>query len=125
MYLAVGIGGIFGAILRFVIYKWFLSHGSLPFAGTLCVNLLGCFLLGYLQGAARIYTLPNWFVVGFGTGLIGAFTTFSTFSMEVIDYVNQGYRVLPALYIMASSVGGYLLAHYGFTLVVNNKKRDV
>lgn len=122
MHLVVGIGGIFGALLRFFISEWFLSLGYFPFTGTLCVNLIGCFMLGYLQGAARIYELPNWFVTGFGTGLIGAFTTFSTFSIEVIYYLNQGFLLLPFIYISVSSVGGYYLACSGFYLSAYKKK---
>lgn len=124
MYLAVGIGGIIGAVLRFLIYKWFLEASHVPLAGTLCVNLSGCFLLGYLQGLARIYELPKLLVLGMGTGLIGAFTTFSTFSIEVVSYFDQGYIVFPAFYLLASSIGGYLLVYFGFSLT-KYKKKDV
>ncbi|MCQ6282112.1 fluoride efflux transporter CrcB [Bacillus sp. EB600] len=124
MYLAVGIGGILGAVLRFLIYKWLLIAGHIPLAGTLCVNLSGCFILGYLQGLARIYELPKWFVLGVGTGFIGAFTTFSTFSIEVVSYFDKGYIVFPAFYLLASSIGGYVLVYFGFSLT-SYKKKDV
>ena len=122
MYLAVGIGGILGAVLRFLIYKWFIMAGHVPLTGTLCVNLSGCFFLGYLQGLARIYELPKWFVLGIGTGLIGAFTTFSTFSIELVSYFDQGYIVFPAFYLLASPLG----AMYSFIpafLLVTIKRR--
>jgi fluoride exporter len=124
MYLAVGIGGIIGALLRFLIYKWFIMAGHVPLTGTLCVNLSGCFLLGYLQGLARIYELPKWLVLGIGTGLIGAFTTFSTLSIELVSYFDQGYIVFPTFYLLASSIGGYVLVYSGFSLT-NYKKKDV
>ncbi len=124
MYLSVGIGGIIGALLRFFISQWFLSLDSLPFIGTIFVNLTGCFLLGYLQGISRVYELPGWFVVGIGTGLIGAYTTFSTFSMEVVHYLNQGLIIIAFTYIVISSVGGYFLAYTGFFLSTH-KKREV
>jgi CrcB protein len=120
----VGIGGIIGAILRFLIYKWFLSAGHIPLTGTLFVNLLGCFFLGYLQGLARVYELPNWLVTGIGTGIIGAFTTFSTFSMDVVSSFVQGYVVLSLTYLLASAVGGYILVRVGFSLSIM-KKKDV
>ncbi len=116
MYVAVGIGGIFGAILRFLITYWFISFGNYFPIGILCVNVLGCFLLGYLQGLASVRDIPEWIVRGGGTGLIGAFTTFSTFSMEVIYFWDKGEIFFSIFYIMASSIGGYYLVHLGFSL---------
>jgi fluoride exporter len=116
MYIAVGIGGVIGAVLRFLIYQWFLLAGNIPIMGTLFVNLSGCFFLGCLQGLARTYHLPNWIVAGIGTGLIGAYTTFSTFSVEVITYFKQGIILLPIMYLLVSSIGGYLFVYLGFSL---------
>jgi CrcB protein len=116
MYVAVGIGGAIGAILRFLIYKWFLHAGNIPIMGTLFVNLTGCFFLGFLQGLAKTYHLPNWIVVGIGTGVIGAYTTFSTFSMEVVTYFKQGFFLLPIMYLLVSFIGGYLFVYLGFSL---------
>ena len=116
MYVAVGIGGIIGAILRFLITYWFNSFGNYFPIGILFVNILGCFLLGYLQGLASARDIPEWIVRGLGTGLIGAFTTFSTFSMEVIYFFGQGrnlffnilyhdkfyWRILPSIFRLFS-----------------------
>jgi CrcB protein len=79
-------------------------------------------MLGYLQGLARIYNLPNWFVIGVGTGFIGAYTTFSTFSTEVVSYFQHGYLLLPVLYLLVSSAGGYILVYLGFALAANKRK---
>ena len=108
MYIAVGVGGIIGAILRFLITYWFMSFGNYFAIGILFVNVFGCFLLGYLQGLASVRDIPDWVVMGLGTGLIGAFTTFSTFSMEVIYFWEKGEILLSICYIIASSFGGYL-----------------
>ena len=116
IYIAVGVGGIIGAILRFIITYWFLSFGSFFAIGILCVNVIGCFLLGYLQGIARAQEIPDWIVMGLGTGLIGAYTTFSTFSMEVIHYLEQGEILLSFFYIIVSSIVGYFLVYLGFSL---------
>jgi CrcB protein len=121
MYLVVGIGGIIGALLRFSISEWFLTLGYISVAGTLCVNLIGCFMLGLVQGCARVFELPPWLVTGVGTGLIGAFTTFSTFSIEVVRFLEQGNFMLALYYIVISSVGGYFLANMGFSLVTYKK----
>lgn len=115
-YIAVGTGGIIGAILRFMISEWFLNNGNSPFMGTLFINLTGCFILGLLQGLARNFQLPEWVVMGFGTGLLGAFTTFSTFSTEVVTSFVQGQVYLPLIYMLTSSVGGYFCVSFGFLL---------
>ena len=122
MYVAVGVGGILGAVLRFLITYWFNSIGSFFALGILFVNILGCFLLGYLQGLARAHEIPDWVVTGLGTGLIGAFTTFSTFSMEVIHYLEQGEILLSFFYIIVSSVVGYSLVYMGFSLAEIREK---
>jgi fluoride exporter len=116
MYLAVGVGGVIGALLRYFISMWFLNMGYYSFTGTIFVNLIGCFILGYFHGIVRVYELPGWLVTGVGTGIIGAFTTFSTFSMEVIQYLYQGFIFLACTYILVSSIGGYFLSYSGFFL---------
>ena len=78
-FLAVGILGGIGAIGRFVLDGAVSRRWDSEFpVGTLAVNLLGCLALGVLIGAAigkQPYSL-------FGSGLIGAFTTFSTWELE-------------------------------------------
>lgn len=76
----VSIGGFLGAICRFTISKKMKNKHGFPVA-TLCVNLLGAFLLGLLFGIQprdHIYAL-------FGVGFMGAFTTFSTFKLETVQ----------------------------------------
>ena len=122
IYLAVGIGGIIGALLRYFILIWFNHLGYSYPIGTLCVNLIGCFILGYLQGIAKVYELPGWLVTGVGTGIIGSFTTFSTFSIEVTQFIKEGFIIPACTYILASSIGGYILAYTGFSISTNKKR---
>ena len=121
-YAAVCVGGIIGAILRFLITYWFQSFGSSFSIAILLVNVTGCFLLGYLYGLARAHEIPDWVIIGLGTGLIGAFTTFSTFSMEVIHYLEQGAIFLSFFYMIVSSIVGYYLVYLGFSLAKTRKK---
>ena len=82
----VGIGGFFGAIARYGISKR-LNDPSQPTIpkGTLTVNLVGSFLLGIIIGA-----IPNTIMtLLFGTGFLGAFTTFSTLKLELTFYLNK------------------------------------
>lgn len=122
IYLAVGVGGVIGALLRYAISLWLIGIGFNSPAGTLCANLIGCFTLGYVQAILKGYQLPSWFVTGVGTGIIGSFTTFSAFSIDVMQQLSEG-RILPACtYILVSSIGGYVLVYIGYKLSTISKR---
>ena len=108
--LAVGLIGGFGAIARFVVDGAVASRlgRRFPF-GTLAVNLSGSFALGVLVGAAvrgEAYDVA-------GTGLIGAFTTFSTWALESHRLGEDGQLRLGALNFGVSLVLGVALAWLG------------
>lgn len=88
--LIIGTGGFIGAILRYGISGW--AHkwlgGSFPF-GTLSVNVLGSFFLGFfLVLANNKLIIPDAYKDLIAIGLLGAFTTFSTFSFETISLLQ-------------------------------------
>jgi len=91
--LAVALGGSFGAVFRFLvstgIYQW-LGRGF-PY-GTLVVNIIGSFLLGLLTEALIVQkvTFAHDYRAAILVGFIGAFTTFSTFSLETLYLIEQG-----------------------------------
>jgi fluoride exporter len=91
--LAVALGGSFGAVFRFLvssgIYQW-LGRGF-PY-GTLVVNIIGSFLLGLLTEALIVQkvTFAHDYRYAILVGFIGAFTTFSTFSLETLYLIEQG-----------------------------------
>ena len=104
--LLIGIGGFVGAIARF----WLSGRvqdlsGSIGFPyGTLAINLVGCFLLGilsYLIDVRGMFTpeVRSLLIIG----LLGAFTTFSTFSLETFNLLAAG-ESIRALVNVASSV---------------------
>lgn len=104
----LGLAGSIGATLRYLISILFLTNESFifPFA-TMTVNLLGCFILGLFSSGLEL-TLkmkPN-YIIAIKTGLIGSFTTFSTFSVEVIQLFQQQYYLYSFLYILISAVFG-------------------
>ena len=83
--LSVGIGGFIGAILRFSISTWVGKATTTAFPwGTLSVNVLGSFFIGFLflyfQQSNFSPTQKAFFI----TGLLGALTTFSTFSLDTV-----------------------------------------
>jgi fluoride exporter len=108
--LAAGLVGGLGAILRFLLDGAVGRRvgRAFPF-GTLAVNLSGAFVLGVLAGAALsddAYRVA-------GTGLIGAFTTFSTWALESHRLAEDGRAPLGALNFAASLVLGVTLAWAG------------
>ncbi|EKN68128.1 fluoride efflux transporter CrcB [Schinkia azotoformans] len=114
--LLVMIGGFLGAIGRFSVGEWFNPNQGFPF-GTLLVNLIGCFLLGWLLTfMSRHSKNYSYLTLFLGTGVIGSFTTFSTFSVETIQLFKQGLVVLGLLYVLISIFFGLLLAYLGSKL---------
>jgi len=111
--LLVGIGGAIGAVLRFVVSKAPAVRG-VP-AGTLAVNVIGS-----LMFAVLVFTRePADLMYFFGTGCLGGFTTFSTFSYETFRMLeNHDYYTMGANILL--NAGGSLLGvllGYGISLV--------
>lgn len=91
-YSVIAIGGAIGACLRFAIGEWMLHlfGRAFPF-GTLLVNILGSFVIGLLYGLLITEQIaPNPWRIFIGIGVLGAFTTFSTFSMDTVLLLQQG-----------------------------------
>jgi CrcB protein len=88
--LIIGMGGFFGAISRFLIASYVQNaSGSLFPVGTLSVNVLGSFIIGFAAMFFAQVVEPEYkaFVV---TGFLGALTTFSTFSWENVTMLQDG-----------------------------------
>ena len=89
----VGIGGFLGSILRYITSGFIFRILSKPYFpyGTLAVNILGCFLIGFLSGLSENRQLfnPETRMLLF-VGFLGGFTTFSTFGYEVFNFARDG-----------------------------------
>jgi CrcB protein len=114
-YLIVFIGGFFGAILRFLIGNIIhpLSNGF-PMQ-TFLINVIGCFFLGFFLPFAKI-RLKLEFSLLIGTGFTGAFTTFSSFSMENVKLINGNQIIISLLYIFSSLIVGIGFSYLGYKL---------
>lgn len=104
--MAIAIGGALGAVSRYLVIglvtDWLGK--SFPF-GTLLVNVLGSFLIGilYVVIVQKMHVSPELksiMVVGF----LGAFTTFSTFSLEAFNFINEGLVLNAITYILSSVI---------------------
>ena len=112
--LAVAAAGFLGAAARFGI-DILLPAGSgqfLPWA-TFAVNLSGSWLLGLLTGSALRLKLPDWLREAAGTGFLGAFTTFSAFSAQMLAMIRHEEYLAALVYGALSGGAGWLLAAWG------------
>lgn len=114
--LLVGVGGVFGALLRYQLTRWISVRYVVSFPlATLLINVTGSFLLG-------IFTrhLGAWFpelqdgpMLLFGTGFCGAYTTFSTFTYESVILFREKRLVTLWLYLSLSIPLGFAAAAIG------------
>lgn len=114
IYFWVGTAGAAGAILRYWIGFSLFTNSSFPFP-TLCVNLIGSFLLAWLStNVFQRLSLSPVMRTAIGTGFIGSFTTFSAVSVETVTMFQSGKLILPAIYVFISMTGGLLMSRIGF-----------
>ena len=116
--LLVGSGGFIGSVARYLVsgaVTQFTATARFPF-GTLAVNVLGCFIIGVLAGIAEQSGTfsANTRLLLF-TGVLGGFTTFSSFSADVAALWERGTYAESAIYVLASvvmSIAALLLGLY-------------
>ena len=110
--LLVAAGGVLGVLARYGISRLTLHTEALLWS-TLAINIVGSFLLGLLAA-------EHWFErdvrEAIGVGFLGGFTTFSTFSVQIVLDVDAGEPVRAAGYLVASVVGGVAAAAAGYVL---------
>ena len=105
---AVGSGGFLGANARYFVGLWAAATwGTLFPWGTLLINVVGSFVLGfYLTFVTERFTGRSTTRLLLATGFLGAFTTFSTFSYETIQLLAQGATMVALAYMAASLLLG-------------------
>ena len=106
--LAVAFGGFLGAISRY-----FVSLRLTGMKGILCVNILGSFLFGLsLQADNESGAIPAFWLIGF----LGAFTTFTTFSVQFVETWMEGKVATACSYAVVTLLGGFLFVWLGWWL---------
>ena len=114
---AIAAGGALGAIGRYVAISAIgqLFGSGFPY-GTIVVNVFGSFALGTLiEGMTLIWSPNNEFRAFLIIGLLGSFTTFSAFSLDVVTLIQRNELILSAFYIIGSvtlSVAAFFLGIY-------------
>ena len=105
--LAIGIGGAIGSLLRFWMSTWVHSFVGRGFPyGTLTVNVLGCLVMGVLFVLfTERFSDSTVLRAGILIGVIGGFTTFSSFSIETFNLIEQGAH----LKALANAAGSLVL----------------
>jgi CrcB protein len=114
--LLVGAGGVIGALLRYQITKWMSAKfpTSFPHA-TVLINVTGAFLLGLFTRMVGVW-FPNAamsVMLFLGTGLCGAYTTFSTLSYECVVLWRERRTISAVLYVLCTMVFGFAAAAIG------------
>ncbi len=115
--LLVGLGGALGAIFRYLLGSTVhaLWEGAIPL-GTLLVNVIGSFAIGIVfVMLERQLIHPDWRSV-LMVGFLGAFTTFSTFSLETINLIEQGLYSHAGAYVLVSTLACVTMAGAGIYL---------
>ena len=117
--LFVMIGGALGTALRFLVGRMSLALLGPGFPwGTWFINLSGGLLMGLLAGLLVRFTPPygeslRLFV---GVGILGGYTTFSTFSLEAANMIRGGDWLPAVLYVTTSAIGAILMLFAGLAL---------
>ena len=113
----VATGGAAGAILRFILTNFSKTVFNSSIYGTLTVNILGCFLIGYLITSDFSKNINDNFVKFFLIiGLLGSFTTFSAFSYEVVNLITNKKIFISFIYISISIFISILFAYLGMLI---------
>ncbi len=119
----IGFGGAIGAVARYILsgidYK--LSGGVFP-VSTIIINLLGSLLIGFLWGLFEVVAVSSNVRMFILIGILGGFTTFSTFALESFNLLRDGeHNIAFANIILSNLLGiGFVFLGYGLLRVISN-----
>jgi fluoride exporter len=118
IYILVGAAGMVGALLRY--YLGIFAGGWWDYTfplGTFLANMIGSFILGYVtMYVFRRKKIHSMAATAIGTGMIGSFTTFSTFSVETVNLVTHSHLFTALIYVVGSVLGGLMMSWAGFKI---------
>ncbi len=114
--ISVFIGGGIGAAVRFAVSAASKRYFLNPVFGTFFVNIIGCFLLGLVFGLTlnKFNNMPETLKIFITVGFLGGLTTFSTFNLEIFEFLRTGKTAEALLYMLLSCVIGLLFVFFGY-----------
>lgn len=111
-YVWIALAGGAGSVCRYLVWRAVTQPDSVFPAGTLTVNLAGCFCIGLLARMVNHDVLRLALITGF----LGGFTTFSAFGLETLQLLRNGWISTALVYATASNAGGVAAAWAGWRL---------
>jgi len=113
----VAAGGAIGSVLRYLVAIMTRSFTALHFpVNTFLVNIIGCFAIGYFYAVFHRTEHFEFVRIFLIIGILGGFTTFSTFSLEVIQMFKDKMIYQALLYILSSNILGIFAAYVGYSI---------
>jgi CrcB protein len=110
-------GGALGTLARYALSGYVQSRSEQLFPwGTLSVNLVGCLVIGIMWGIFEESDIPPTLRTFIFIGLLGGFTTFSSFALETLNLLRDGQWKMALLSVLLNNVGGLVLAFAGLVL---------
>ncbi len=115
-YLAISLGAILGANTRFMLGGWVLDRlgPEYPYS-TLLINVTGSFVIGLAYALIERHGAPDWVRPLVIVGFLGAYTTFSTFSLDTLALVERGAWLAAGSYVLGSVVASFAAVWAGVT----------
>lgn len=117
----IALGGSLGAVARYGLATWIYQQTGTSFPwGTLIINVTGSFAIGFLAELFETTLAPAGWRSFLTIGFLGAYTTFSTFSLETFNLLRDGEIRLAAANILVSTIVGLaavVLGIYGFRII--------
>lgn len=111
---AVALGGVIGALARYQIGRWWGTPVDGFPAATLFINLLGCLVIGIFLVLITERLTPHPLVRPFfGTGVLGGFTTFSTYALDIQQLLAHARLGTALLYLAVTALGAVAAAAVG------------
>ena len=113
----IALGGLLGTLCRYGLSAWLdgRSQSQFPY-GTLAVNLLGCFVAGFLFPLLEQATVAPELRLAVFTGFLGGFTTFSAYGLQTVILATGGLWSMAALNLFLSNVAGLAMVWAGGAL---------
>ena len=115
--LAISMGGVIGALLRYgtggAVHKFL--QADFPY-GTLFINLSGCLVIGFLWGLFERFNFSSNLRLFVFIGILGSFTTFSSYGIETFNLIRDGEMRAGLLNILFNNVFGISFVFIGFWL---------